>query len=239
MTTRHRPRPSQRSAHRAARGLAVLLLAAALAACSTARRRDAPEGPLSLLHYRDPATAQYFDAAYRSGNLYLDFRPALVVDAIVQDRAYRRLYVDTLHQQFLLPEDEVAKLQAEQEQEFETQVSILLFLYEGTNTPTQIARPDAAWRLLLRDDDGQLQAPLALTRIKPESQTYQYIDKYFQGLDRWSQVYRADFPKLSKERLGQPIGQHPFELIITGIKGTVTLKWEDPRLFYALKGGAR
>jgi len=239
MTTRHRSRRLQRSARRAVQALAVLLLAAALAACSTARRREAPEGPLSLLHYRDPATARYFDAAYRSGNLYLDFRPALVVDAIVRDRAYRGLYVDTLRQQFLLPAGEVAKLQAEQEQEFETQVSLLVFLYEGTHTPTQITRPDAAWRLLLRDDDGQLQAPLAITRIKPDSQTYLYIDKYFQGLDRWSQVYRVDFPKLSKERLGQPVGAHPFELIVTGIKGTVTLRWEDARAFYALKDGAR
>jgi hypothetical protein len=237
MTTRHRHRPAP-SPGRSGLLLAALLLLGAmlgLAGCSTARQRDTPEGPLSLLHYRDPATARFFEAVYRSGNLYVDFRPELVVDAIVQDRTYRRLYVDMLRQQFLLPEAEVARLAAKQEREFDTQISVLLFTYEGTRTPSQLTKPDAPWKVFLRDDDGQLHVPASIARVREDSSDYQYIDKYFRGLDRWSRVYRLEFPKLSKAQLGVPVGSAPMELIITGVRGTVTLKWEDPRIFYAGK----
>ncbi|HKI98487.1 MAG TPA: hypothetical protein VKB51_08460 [bacterium] len=220
----------------AGRLLLSALLVLALAACSTARRRDAPQGPFTLLHYRDAATADYFRDTYRSGNFYEDFRPALVVDAIVQDRTYRRLYVDMLRKQFLLSDADVKQLQAQQEQAFETEISILLFTYEGTNEPSQLDKANAPWRLFLRDDEGQLESPLRIQRIRPESRTFLYINKYFRGLDRWSQAYQVDFPKLSKGRLGVSVGSHPFELIITGVPGTVTLKWDNPRVFYAVKG---
>jgi hypothetical protein len=228
-----------RPAPLAAALLAAALLAAllAVAACSTARQRDTPQGPLTLLHYRDPATAAYFRDTYRSGNLYEDFRPALVVDAIVEDRTYRRLYVEMLRKQFLLSDADVARMQAEQEQQFETRVTLLLFTYEGTNTVSQLDKANAPWRLFLRDDDGQLEVPASVTPIKPGDPTYLYMDRYFSGLDRWSRVYRVEFPKLSKGRLGQPLGKSPFQLIMTGVRGSVTLKWDDPRLFYAVPDG--
>ncbi len=209
------------------------VLAAGLAGCSTARQREAPVGPTSLLRFRDPAIHDYLRHAYRTGNLYLDFRPALVVDAIVQDRQYRALWVRTLKEQFLLSEAEVSRLQAEQAQEFANHIDILVFTYEGTNEPSPLHKENSLWRLLLRDDDGQLQAPLAIERIRPGAPTYVYLEKYFFGLDRWSQVYRVRFPKLSKGRLGRPPGDHPVELIVTGVKGTVVLQWEDPAIFYA------
>jgi hypothetical protein len=261
MTTRPRPRPAlQRFPRRLPRGrrglaapagtrrlpaalpvaalvavLLLALLATGLAACSTARRRDTPEGPLTLLKYRDAATEDYFRDVYRSGNLYEDFRPALVVDAIVEDMDYRRLYVDMQRKQFLLSDADAARLLADQEQQFQTRISILLLTYEGTNTPIPLTRSDAAWRLFLRDDDGQLQSPSSITRIRPDSSAYLYIDRYFRGLDRWSTVYEVDFPKLSKGALGAPVGAQPFQLIITGVRGTVTLKWDKPALFYAGK----
>ena len=218
-------------------GAGLLLCAALAAGCTTSRKRESPVGLGSLLQFRDAETYAYFQHVYRSGNLYLDFRPALVVDAIVKDRQYRALYVQMLKAQFLLPDAEVERLQAEQERHFETRVDILLFTYEGTNRPSRLAKKDAPWRILLRDDDGQLLTPASITKIKETSTTFLYIDKYFSGLDRWSQVYEVRFPKLSKARLGQPIGRRPFELILTGVKGTVTLKWEDPRIFYRLAGG--
>lgn len=233
MTTRPRP-DLPRSGPAGAALLAAVLLAAVLAGCSTARERDTPEAPSSLLHYRDAKTEAYFQHVYRSGNLYVDFRPALVVDAIVEDRTYRRLYVEMLGRQFLLPAAEVARRLAEQEQAFETEFALLVFTYEGTTDPARLARSDARWKLLLRDDDGQLLAPTAITPIRKDSPTYLYIDTYFSGLDRWSRAYEVTFPKLSKGRLNQPVGTHPFELIVTGVKGTVTLKWEHPQIFYAV-----
>jgi len=224
-------------APRRARGavlVAALALILAAGGCSTGHPREKGVGLKTLLHYRDPATAQYFRNSYRSANLYVDFRPELVADAIVQDRTYRRLYVEMLARQLLLPKAEQARLQAEQDQAFATGISILLFTYEGKRDPSDLTRSNAPWRIFLRDDDGQLQTPAAITRIKENSPTYQYIDGYFRGLDRWSRVYRLDFPKLSKGRLGQTVGPHPVELIVTGVRGTVTLRWAQPGLFYAV-----
>lgn len=211
---------------------AALLLAVAVVGCSTARRRDTPQGPRSLLHYRDPATAAYFRDVYRTGSLYVDFRPALIVDAIFEDATYRRLYVETLRKQFLLGPAEAKRMEAKQQRQFDTRITLLVVAYEGTDEPSPLDRPGARWRLFLRDDDGQLQVPLAIRPIRQGSTRYQYLDKYFSGLDRWSRVYEVDFPKLSKTALKVPVGKHPFEFIVTGVAGTVTLRWDHPGLFY-------
>lgn len=212
---------------------AVLAAVALLAGCSTARRRDQPVGLTSLLHYRDPATHRYFADTYRTGNLYLDFRPALVVDAIVEDETYRRQYVEMVRERYLLSGDAAAKLAAEQRRQFETSIDVLVFIYEGTNHPTKLTGNDPLWRLFLRDDDGQLLTPQEIVRVPDGSPTYAYLQKYFYGLDRWSQVYRVRFPKLSKGVLGQPVGPHPVQLIVTSVRGTVTLQWENAGILYA------
>lgn len=233
MTTRSGHPCLARSARRWLLPAGVGLLVLALAGCSTARRRDVPQGPASLLHYRDAKTAAYFRDEYRTGNLYVDFRPALVVDAIFEGRTYRRLYVDMLRKQFLLTAAAARHLEAKQERQFDTRITLLVVTYEGTDEPSNFAAPGAPWRLFLRDDDGQLQVPLAIRPVKQGSTVYQYLNKYFYGLDRWSRVYEVEFPKLSKSALGVPVGRHPFQLIVTGVQGTVTLQWEHPGLFYA------
>lgn len=229
-------RARKRGRHRrAALALAGVLVAlAALAACSTARQRTEPEGPLSLLHFRDADTYRYFTDTYRTGTLYVDFRPALIVDAIAKDRTYRRLYVDMLAEQYLLPPAEVRRLQDKQEEAFRTGIELVVLVYEGTRRPpTNLAKGDALWRLYLRDDDGQLLAPAQVRRVGEDSTEYAYLEQYFYGLDRWSRVYTVRFPKLSKGVLGQPPGTEPMELIVTGIPGRVVLRWADPTLFYA------
>jgi hypothetical protein len=214
--------------------LAVLLIAAG-AGCSTARQREEPTGPLSLLRFRDAQTAAYFAHVYRTGNLYVDFRPVLIVDAIVEDRAYREHFVNMLAERYLLSPEAVAASRKGQESQFESHVDILLFVYEGSNEPSTLAKKDSLWQIFLRDDDEQLFRPERIEKIAPDGTTFAYLQKYFEGLDRWSQAYRVRFPKLSKGVLGQPIGSHPFELIITGVKGTVKLSWADPTIFY--RGG--
>lgn len=212
---------------------ALLLALLAVAACSTARQREQPVGAGALLQYRDPATAQLFRESYRTGSLYVEFRPALLVDAIAQDRPYRARYLEMLRTRLMLPDAELARVREEQEREFTTQFSLLVMVYEGTNRPAELTRSDATWRLFLRDDDGGLHAPSAIHRIPDDHPTYLYVNQYFQGLDRWSRMYRVDFPKLTKEVIGQPVGPHPIELVVTGVRGTVTLRWGDAGRFYA------
>ena len=50
------------------------------------RKRKSPVGLGSLLQFRDAENYAYFQQVYRTGNFYLDFRPALVFDGIVKDR---------------------------------------------------------------------------------------------------------------------------------------------------------
>ena len=84
--------------------LLVTLLAAVLVTqgCSSARNRDEP-GAMSLLSFRDSATADYLSGSYRTGSLYLDFRPALIVDAILEDARYQAHYLQSLGTHYMLP----------------------------------------------------------------------------------------------------------------------------------------
>jgi len=215
--------------------LLVTLLAAVLVTqgCSSARNRDEP-GAMSLLSFRDSATADYLSGSYRTGSLYLDFRPALIVDAILEDARYQAHYLQSLGTHYMLPPDDLNRMRSEFEERFATQVNLLVFLYEGRNDRSRLTpQEEALWRLMLRDDDGTLRTPLTIARIKEDSVNYAYLSKYFDGLDRWSHVYRVSFAKLSKGTLKLKLGENPFELIITGVKGTVVLRWPDVNRFYA------
>lgn len=213
---------------------AVLLLFSTLGGCSTARDRDTPTGPASLMGFKNDTTYEYFHETYRTGNLYVEFRPALVVDAIVEDSVYRELYVKMLEERYYLTPQQTLSIKNEQQERLQTSVEILVFLYEGSNQKIRLDRKNARWRILLKDDEGQLLEPASIKRIKKDNRILDYLDQYFYGMDRWSQVYRLSFPKLSKGILGQPVGEQPFELIITGVRGTVTLQWENHALFYQI-----
>jgi len=213
--------------------ISVMMAAVAVGGCSTARDRYEPTGPLSLLRFRDAETASHLAGSYRTGSLYLDFRPVLIVDALLEDALFYEHYLRSLTTHYFLTPEEAQRKKSEFEQSFETEVVFLVFLYEGTNDRSRLTpQENALWRLMLKDDDGALRTPLEIGRIKPESIEYAYLTKNFDGMDRWSQVYRVSFSKLSKGRMKLALGTHPFELIITGIKGTVLLRWSDSSIFY-------
>lgn len=212
------------------------LLAVLVLGCSTARERHEPANIVGSLRYRDAEAEAYFDAVFRSGNLYRNFRPVLLVDAIFKDLAYRDLFVRTLRERFLLPEPEAVRMAQAQQREFDQGFDFLLFAYGGTSTQLRLTTSDAAWRILLRDDEGTLLAPEAVTLVKPDSPTYRFVALHFEGIDRWTEVYLVRFAKLAKRIVGRAPGEHPVELIVTGIPGTITLRWADPAPFYRPAG---
>jgi hypothetical protein len=191
------------------------------------------------LRFRSEETARHFLHNYRSGNLYLDFRPVMITDAIFQDERYRALFLETLRERYLLAEKDLEPMLREQQTRFDTHFEFLVFLYGGSNVPVRLNAPNSNWRILLRDDEGDVLEPVAMHGIGAETPTYRYIQSYFSGLDRWSQAYLIQFPKLEKTLTGQPIGSHPFELLVTGLEGTITMRWDDTRLFYRSPEGLR
>ena len=214
-------------------GVMIALLVLAMVGCSTARNRDEPSGPMSLLRFRNAEIASHLSGSYRTGSLYLDFRPVLIVDALLEDSRFYEHYLQSLTTHYFLTPEEAQRKKSEFEQRFETEVVFLVFIYEGSNDRSRLTpQEEALWRLMLKDDDGALRTPLEIGRIKPDSIEYAYLSKNFDGLDRWSQVYRVSFPKLSKGKMKLALGEHPFELIITGVKGTVLLRWPDTSTFY-------
>jgi len=229
-----RRRPGRR---RAAAALALLLALLLAVGCSTARRRGEPDSLAGSLRQRDPATTAFFAEVYRSGSVYVDFRPVLVADAVFEDRRYRELFVQALSERLLLDAAQRGAVAAEQARGFSTRMEFLLFVYDGTNRPVRLNRPDSPWKVALRDDDGQLLQPAAVEPVKPDSPTYRFLETHFDGLDRWSRPFRVAFPKLPKGRLGQPPGPHPVQLIVTGLSGTVTMTWADAGLFYRTPAG--
>lgn len=205
-----------------------------IAACSTARQRSAENHLRSLLHYRDDQSATLFHGNYRSGNLYLNFRPALIVDAIVLDRRYRARFAGLMRERMLVDAPGERKLLAELDAAFDEHVELLVFVYEGVYPPSALTKPESRWRILLQDDEGDHIPPSTVHKLSPQDPHYQYIEDHFIGLDRWVRAYRLIFPKLPKGRLGRASGEHPFVLIFTGIKGIVRLQWDDMSLFYRL-----
>ena len=69
----------------------LLLWVLLLAGCTSARQRGEPTNLEGSRRFRNEDTFRYFHDVYRSGNLYQDFRPVLVVDAIYEDAEYRSL----------------------------------------------------------------------------------------------------------------------------------------------------
>jgi len=213
-------------------------LAALLAAgCSTAKQREDPGGILGTLRFRGEETRQHFLHSYRSGNLYHDFRPVMIADAIFADERYRALFLDTLRQRYLLAGADVDTMLREQQEHFDQFFEFLVFLYGGSNVPIRLNSPDTNWKLLMRDDDGDVLSPVSMQGIKVESPTYRYIQNYFSGLDRWTQPYVVRFAKLEKTVTGERVGPGPVELLVTGLEGTITMRWEDPAIFYRSAAG--
>lgn len=218
----------------------VLAVAAALAAgCTTARERQSPQNIVGSLRYRSAETESFFQHTFRSGNLYSEFRPVMIVDAIFQDERYRQLFLDTLQERYLVREQEMSGLLSEHRQRFDTGFEFLVLVYGGSNAPVRLGRADSNWKLFLRDDDGDLLRPSSVEGIRTDSTVHRYIDLYFSGLDRWSQLYRVRFPKLEKTLSGQSLGTQPFEMVVSGIEGTVTMRWEDAAMFYRTLQGIR
>lgn len=212
--------------------VALILFLSIGAGCSSARRRDSPSSMIANLRFRDAETEARFANTYRTGTLYQDFRTILLVDAVAMDMEYRHGYVEMLRKSYMLSDADFAGMQRAEELEFDGTISFLVFLYGGSNRPIPLGAPTAQWKVLLQDDDGQTLTPLSIQRLRPENPNYQYLSIYFYGLDRWSQAFKVSFPKLDKTALHQPIGPHPIELIVTGLSGTVRLRWPDPRDFY-------
>ncbi len=204
--------------------------------CSTARKRYKANTVRSLLKYRDNETARLFKRTHRSGNLYINFRPALELDAVFMDRRLREVTVKRYVDNFLLSKKQSDVLHAEQVKAFDNIIEMLVFVYEGNNKRSNLTNDDSPWRILLRDDDGRLHPPTEIKQLKKNSSQYQLLEKNFTVLDRWTQVYQITFTKLAKGVLSQQLGDQPFELIFTGIKGSVTLSWKDLSLFYRLDG---
>ncbi len=212
---------------------ALALLIASGAGCSSARTRESPSNIIGNLRFRDSDTEARFSRTYRSGSLYQDFRTVLLVDSIAMDMEYRRGYVAMMRKTYLLSDSDSATMMIEQDKDFGSNFSLLVFLYGGSNRPIPLGEQTSPWKVLLQDDDGQFLTPVTIERLRPENATYQYLSLYFYGLDRWSQAFKVSFAKLDKTLLHQTIGSKPIELIVTGLAGTVRLVWKDARVFYA------
>jgi hypothetical protein len=217
----------------------VLGIVALVAACTTARERDDPSSIRGSLRFRSAETEEHFRDSYRSGNLYLDFRPVMVADAIFQDERFRALFLKTMRDRYLLDENNLAKMVRDEQERFDGSFEFLVFLYGGSNVPVRLNAESANWRLLLRDDDGDVLQPISMHELRENSPTYRYIQGYFSGLDRWSQLYIVRFPKLEKAVAGQRLGKRPFELLVTGVEGTITMRWDKPGQFYRSPEGIR
>ncbi len=220
-----------RTGQQICRGLGCASLGLLLVGCAN-HHPSTKTHVLQLIEFKEPHAERHFTEFYRHAALYNDFKPALIVDAIALDWQQRMLYVKEIARHFFLTPTEIAQRLRMEQEAFRSQFEILIFVYEGYHRPTDLAKPQPLWRIFLRDDEGALHRPSKITRIRKNSDAYIYIQTRFHRIDRWVRLYRVSFPKLSKRVLNIPLGPKPIDLILTGVRGKLALRWKDVTLFY-------
>jgi len=214
-----------------------LSLALFLSGCSTARERDEPSNIVGNLRFKNAETQERLESSFRSGSLYREFQTELVADVIFADMDFRTQYSQTLKDRFFYADSAFQEMMAAERDSYENRFQFYLFLNSGINSkPVRLHKGNSAWKVLLKDDDGQLLAPQQVISIKADSTVFRYFEETFFGLDRWTEVYLVSFPKMDKARLIKKPGDHPIQLVLTGLAGTITTSWEDGKVFYAGRG---
>lgn len=206
-----------------------LALLIGLAACSTARDRDGDTSLLDSWGEKRAVTLEHLRQSYKTGSIYLDYGTALIADGLYLDLTYRKLYLEELAQAYMLPSRQQVARWNEAKRQYKNFYEFFLVLYSGSADMPQFGRAGSAWQVMLKDDEGDLLRPVGVQQLSHQSKEYLFLKKYFKPVDRWAEVYRVRFAKLDRPA---PKGDHPFELILTGMEGRTLLRWEDRGLFY-------
>lgn len=200
-----------------------------LGACSTARDRAGSTSLLDSMGEKRSATLEHLSQSNKTGTIYLDYSTALVADGLFLDLTYRKLYLDELAEAYMLPSNQQVARWQRAKQDYRNFFEFVLVLYSGSADPPKFGRPGSAWQVVLKDDEGDVLRPVGVKQLSHQSKPYRFLKKYFKPVDRWAEVYLVRFAKLDRPA---PKGDHPFELILTGLEGRTLLRWEDRGLFY-------
>ncbi|MDH4120868.1 MAG: hypothetical protein OEV94_04100 [Deltaproteobacteria bacterium] len=212
--------------------LVLVLVAASLTSCTTAQEREDPASIWSQGKFQPSEIAEHIHATRRSGALYRDFRTVLLAEVIFQDEKHREWFRYMLKERYQVAPEELAAMARMDTETFENKFEFLVLVTPGRHEKIRLNQPGSLWKIMLKDDDGHLLSPVLVEKINPDQMTYHYLEQHYPQLNRWQEVYRVGFPKLEKTRVSTPLGAQPFQLLLTGVEGTVTLQWNDPALFY-------
>ncbi|MDT8447956.1 MAG: hypothetical protein RRB13_13775 [bacterium] len=197
--------------------------------CSTARDREGAQDLTDSWSAKREVTLEHLMQSYKTGSIYLDYGTVLLVDAVYCDLTYRKLYLEELGEAYLHSSAHQLEQWKQEKVEYKNYYEFLLVLYSGSAKTPEFGRAGSSWQVLLRDDEGDLLKPVGTKMLSHKEREYLFLKKYLKPVDRWAEVYRVRFAKLNRPA---PKGDHPFELLLTGIEGKTLLRWNDRTLFY-------
>ncbi len=200
--------------------------------CTTTSRPYEFHPLYANIQFTDEAWKTLFREIYRRDHIYRDYRPLLIADAVFKNQAYRKRLVADLSQAHFWNDTQAQRVEQQQQEAFQNRFEFIVFLYNGTVESVKLDQADSAWKMYLKDDDGDVLQPLHVVKLKETHREVQYLKKYTHHLDRWVDVYRVSFPKLSKATLQEARGSENIQLVVSGLKGQAVLQWEDLTLFY-------
>ncbi len=200
-----------------------------LSSCSTGGRNSG--GQFSLLDSNEAKNTKLqetLEAKVKSESIYLDYSTQMQVDALYQDLIYRIAYAKELSEVYYLADNAKAKIWADHTREYENFYTFVVVLYPGSNKRVDFGKPSDQWQAYLKDDEGDLLRPVKIKRLDKRNRELSFLHKYLRPLDRWSQTYLVQFPKLHRSQVE---GSQAVRLIISGIKGKAVIKFTDLSLF--------
>ncbi|OGG96839.1 MAG: hypothetical protein A2508_09990 [Candidatus Lambdaproteobacteria bacterium RIFOXYD12_FULL_49_8] len=207
----------------------LILLSLVLLGCSSARNRDGQTNLISSWEAKDDKTQALLEGRFKSGNVYLDYDTVFVVDALFRDLSYRKAFLDEQSKAYFYPPVQAEAKWAREVEDYQNFYSFVVVIYTGDTEKPEFGEPSSHWQVFLGDDESDLLRPVNVKKLAKRDQEHIFLTKYFKPVDRWVELYRISFPKLNRE---VPLGDKPFSLIFSGLKGSARLEFSDRSLFY-------
>lgn len=180
----------------------------------------------------DSELVELLEKIQRSDALYRDYRTVMIGDAIFKDRLFRARYGRELKNNYLFSKYDLNNYYEEQNILFQNQFDFIVFLYGEEVESFELEKAHSPWRIFLKDDDGDVINPTGIYKLDKSHRELSFLTKNIRELDRWVEVYSVTFPKFSKGAINEESGSRPFQLILSSMKGKLTFKWENSKLFY-------
>jgi hypothetical protein len=203
---------------RAARAIAVLVLAAATAGC----------GPRSVALYEkvmgSPSYRQVTESATRTREVHDGLDTRFILSATWLSKPWVASFAEEYSNIYYLDAARREQVISRWRQESEKHVLFFVALYVPEQKWNDLEKPGTLWSLrLVRGDEVDFEpAYVRKASMHPEE-----IARFFPYSGTWYRAYEVAFPREAGEPAGAPRAGSPrLKLVLSGVAGRAVLAWE-------------